>query len=225
MLQQHLKSAEKIFADIETLINARRFEGIYAYIESAEPPSDWILELPSKTNKETYKTIKLEIMEAVMKRIFGHCYISSISSPIINQDKSGKYSVTIIVQYCYLGFDNEYKHLPGIATVVADNISMLELASPKASSMALKNAIKQLGGLFGKYLNKTEEAEVELPSEEKITPEKQVESMLEGIVAATTLADLKSWRILAYSKVGTPEIQALYETRLRQLSNKATQLL
>lgn len=225
MLQQHLKSAEKIFADIETLINSRRFEGIYAYIESAEPPADWILELPSKTKKETYKTIKLEIMEAVMKRIFGHCYISSISSPIINQDKSGRYSVTIIVQYCYLGFDNEYKYLPGIATVVADNISMLELASPKASSMALKNAIKQLGGLFGKYLNKTDEAEVELPSEEKITPEKQVESILEGIVSATTLIDLKSWRTLAYSKSGTPEIQALYETRLRQLSNKTTQLL
>ena len=222
-MQQHLKSAEKIFADIETLINSRRFEAVYAYIDAAEPPSDWILELPSKIGKETYKTIKLDIMEAVMKRIFGHCYIASISSPIINQDKSGKYSVTIIVEYCYLGFDGQHKKLSGIATVISDNLSMLELASPKASSMALKNAIKQLGGLFGKYLNKTDEAEVELPTEKKITPEQQVQSILEGITVSTNLADLKSWRALAYSKSGTPEIQALYETRLRQLSNKVTQ--
>jgi hypothetical protein len=223
-MQQHLKAAEKIFSDIETLINSRRFEAIYAYIEAAEPPSEWILELPSKIGKDTYKTIKLDIMESVMKRIFGHCYIASISSPIINQDKSGRYSVTTVVEYCYMGFDNEYKRLPGIATVLADNLSMLELASPKASSMALKNAIKQLGGLFGKYLNKTDEAEVELPTEKKATPEEQVTSILEGVIAANTLSDLKSWRTLVYSKTSTSEVQALYETKLRQLSNKTTQL-
>lgn len=221
---EQLKSAEPIFLHIEELIKQKNYQGVYNYIDSTEPPKDWVVELPSKIGKDKYKTIKLEVMEAVMNRIFGQCAITNISIPVINQDKSGRHSVTVTVTYQYKGFDNFYNSLHGIASVVVNDMNLLELATPKASSMALKNAIKQLGGLFGKYLNKLEDVESELPSStDNITKEEQLQSITEGIVSAKNMQDLKSWRHVIYSKVSTPDVQELYETRLRQFTNNNNQ--
>jgi hypothetical protein len=192
----------------------------YKALDKAQPHPDWVVELPSKSNpKEKYKTLKLETMESLMKSLFGYAELTSISSPIFVQDKNGRFSVTVTVIYSFMGFENQVRTLPGIATVYAHDISMLELATPKASSMAVKNAIKQLGGLFGKYLNKSEDIE-ELPTTEKVlTPEEEKECVTEGLVAAKTLQDLKSWRHLVYGRNGTAEQQSLYETKLRQIQN------
>lgn len=192
----------------------------YRELDNAQPHPDWVVELPSKSNpKEKYKTLKLETMEALMKKLFGYAEITSISSPIFVQDKNGRFAVTVTVIYSFMGFENQVRTLPGIATVFANDVSMLELATPKASSMAVKNAIKQLGGLFGKYLNKSEDIE-ELPTTEKVlSPEEEKECVTEGLVASKTIQDLKSWRHLVYGRNGTAEQQSLYETKLRQLQN------
>jgi hypothetical protein len=188
-------------------------------IENTPPPSEWIVELPSKSNKsETYKTIPLDIMEGAMKTIFGSAYIASISSPTITQDRSGKYAVTIVVEYCYNLLEGGIFYLIGVATVVCPDIQMLELATPKASSMAVKNAIKQMGDLFGKSLNKTED-EVEIPEhkeEEQATPEQ----LANQLAACNTLDELKSYRLVVYAKNSPTELQELYETRLRSLKTK-----
>jgi len=85
--------------------------------------------------------------------------------------------------------------------------------------MAVKNAIKQVGRLLGKYLN-NENEELELPiAEVKPSLEEQSEAVTQGIITAKSISDLKSWRNLVYSRMGTKEQQELYETRLRQLNN------
>jgi hypothetical protein len=127
-------------------------------------------------------------------------------------------AVTINVEIELRWFDGSVRKYPGIATEVVSSLRLLPLATPKASSMAVKNALKQLGKLFGKYLN-NEADDVELPIvESQPTIEDQTNAVTQGIIMSTTIADLKSWRNLAYSKMGTKEQQELYETKLRQLN-------
>ena len=163
-----------LLADGEAIFNriAEFAEGpdsltdVLEMIDRYEPPASWVLELPSQLKEGTYKTLPLDLMEAAAKRIFGQgSGISTTSNPIIIQDKMGKFSVSVSAEYVLCG-NYGYYRVMGIASVTSPNIQGLELATPKASSMAVKNALKQLGGLFGKYLNKIEDQEIsEAPKE------------------------------------------------------------
>jgi hypothetical protein len=163
-------------------------------------------------------------MEAAMRRIFKDAHISEIKAPIISQDK-GKFAVTVCISYSYRSLHELWCHkeIYGIATVVSPDISMLELASPKASTMAVKNAIKQLGGLFGKYLNRAAE-DVDLPLESAevvLTPEELVEDLTLKIKKCVNYDELRTYRLVIYDKKMPFELQNLYETRLRELANTA----
>lgn len=219
-IKEQLKQAEPVFLRIDKLIKSDNIHEAYEIIQNENPPASWIIELPSIANKgEKFKTIKLELMEAVMRRIFGKCDVNHIEPPIISQDKSGYASATVVVgvRTYVLGTTNQII-LSGVATEVVNSIKLLPLATPKASSMAVKNAIKQVGRLLGKYLN-NENEELELPIEEKPSIEDQTEAVTQGIITAKTINDLKSWRSLVFSKMGNKEQQELYETKLRQLTN------
>lgn len=215
-----LKDAEHIFARIgEFEASPESLSDVLEIIDRYEPPASWILELPSQIREgTTYKTLPIDVMEAAAKRIFGYqSHISNISEPTIVQDKTGKFSVSVTVDYYFEGDYGCYS-VRGIATVTSPNLHGLELATPKASSMAAKNALKQLGGLFGKYLNRAEDQE-ELsiePDEPKLTEE----SLAQKLAACTTIEDLKSYRLIVYNKSISPDIQSLYETLLRQFKTK-----
>lgn len=214
-----LELGEPIFQKIKQAVSEEKYQLAWSIIQNTPPPAEWVVELPSKSKKgETYKTLPLDIMEGAMKIIFKNAALRSISSPTITQDKSGRFAVTVAVEYIFDSFGDVFSILPGIATVFASDIQLLELATPKASSMAVKNAIKQLGDLFGKSLNKSED-EVELPEqkeEEQATPE-QLASQL---AACNTIDELKSYRLIVYAKTSPTELQDLYETRLRSLKTK-----
>ena len=214
-----LELGEPIFQQIKQAVSEEKYQLAWSIIQNTPPPAEWVVELPSKSKKgETYKTLPLDIMEGAMKIIFKNAALRSISSPTITQDKSGRFAVTVAVEYIFDSFGDVFSILPGIATVFASDIQLLELATPKASSMAVKNAIKQLGDLFGKSLNKSED-EVELPEqkeEEQATPE-QLASQL---AACNTIDELKSYRLIVYAKTSPTELQDLYETRLRSLKTK-----
>lgn len=224
-LKDLLKKGEPIFKKIDALVEAKEYDKAMQLIESSEPPSEWVMELPSKSVPgTTYKAISIDVMEAAMRRIFKDAYICEIKAPIISQDK-GKFAVTICVIYGYYGFGESfsYKELHGIATVVSPDISMLELASPKASTMAVKNAIKQMGGLFGKYLNRaTEEVDLPLePAEIVMTPEELAEDLELKIKKCSTYDELRTYRLVVYDKKMPFKLHHLYETRLRELASTA----
>jgi hypothetical protein len=218
-LTEQLSFGDPIFKQVEEFRSVRRISELSELISSSNPPDEWIIELQSIANpKDKFKSIKLELLEAVAKRIFGYYKLSDVSQPIIVQDKQGSIAVTINVEIEVRWFDGTIRKYPGIATEVVSNMRLLPLATPKASSMAVKNALKQLGKLFGKHLN-NEADDVELPIvESQPTIEDQTNAVTQGIVMANTISDLKSWRNLAYSKMGTKEQQDLYETKLRQLN-------
>lgn len=214
-----LEFGEPIFQRIKEAVSQQKYQLAMSIIQTTPPPAEWVVELPSKSRKgETYKTIPLDILEGVMKIVFGEAYIASINSPTITQDKSGRFAVTVLVDYFYKPFDSNYTTIPGLATVFASDIQLLEMATPKASSMAVKNAIKQLGDLFGKSLNKAED-EVEIP-EHKEEVEATPEELSKQLVACTTMEELKSYRLVVYAKSSPTELQELYEIRLRSLKTK-----
>lgn len=214
-----------LLADGEAIFNriAEFAEGpdsltdVLEMIDRYEPPASWILELPSQLKEGTYKTLPLEVMEASAKRIFGYqSAISTISSPTIIQDKMGKFSVSVTAEYTLCGGYGYYR-LTGIASVTSPNLQGLELATPKASSMAVKNALKQLGGLFGKYLNKVEDQEISEAPKENL--EDKLESLPETLKSIKNLEELKTFRKLVYSKSVSHEIQAIYEEKFRELKS------
>lgn len=189
---------------------------LLSYLDTLEPPESWVLELPSAVKNENYKTLPIDIMEGAAKLIFGSkSRVYSIGQPIITQDKSGRYAATVSVQY-YL--ERGEILLPGVATVTSPNIQGLELAVPKASSMAVKNAIKQLGGLFGKYLNRVEEDVT--PDVPQTSIQEEIDSLPDAIKKVQTLEDLKTYHKLVYSKSISHEVQAIYEQKFRELKGK-----
>jgi hypothetical protein len=223
-LKEQMLDAEPIFSEIDKLINQGKFKEAYEIIQTTNPPDSWLIELDSRLKKgDKYKTIKLELLEAAVRRIFGYCELRSIDQPVITHDKSGAVSVTVVckLETKYLEGKPFPLVLSGVSTEIVENVRLLPLATPKASSMAVKNAIKQLGRLFGKYLNnESEELELPIESTEKLlTPEEELQAITEGILAAKNLIDLKSWRHLVYQKKNL-EQQNLYESRLRQLTEK-----
>jgi len=225
-IQEQLKLGEKIFSKIDKLVADSKFKEAYELIERSEPPSEWILELPSKARPgETFKTLPLDIMEACVARIFGSKGHINIVDYRIDQDKSGRFAATVSIQYEFQSFASyEFiKSIDGIATVFCNDIELLELATPKASSMAVKNALKQLGGLFGKYLNRPVE-DVELPSEiqeKNLSPEELSKDIAQRLLACKSYDELKSYRLVVFDKKMPLELQNLYETRLRELAKTA----
>jgi len=218
-----LMDGESIFSQLDKLRQEKNFKEFYETIAYTNPPESWVMELPTNNIEgKTYKTIKFPIMEAAMKRIFGDAGLSGITTPVISQDKSGKFCSTLTVSYRYKdpenGFDG-WRYLPGIASVTANTISQLEIATPKASTIAAKNGIKQLGAFFGKYLNEEDEVPevpIDTREDEPLSPEQEQNSVKDGILKAKSKRDLQSWRMLVY-KSGTPhELQDLYEARLRE---------
>jgi len=197
---------DEIDPDYSTVLNL---------IDKTPTPENWIIELPSKSKQgETYKTISVDLMEGAVKRIFGSAKLMSVSSPIISQDKNGRFAATVTIEYLC----GNTLTLPGIATVYAADISLLELAVPKASTMAVKNALKQLGGFFGKYLNRSED-QVELPVQ-KEEPKLTAEDLAQIIAGCKTTEELRSYRLVVYAKDSSAEIKDLYETKLRTLNKK-----
>lgn len=215
--------AEPIFGHIDKLIKAEKYNEVYELIEASEPPSKWILELPSKSDtNDTYKTLPIDLMEASMRRIFGEAGIERIGTPVISQDKN-KFAVTVVVTYKYKSLEGRYhKYVDGIASVAVNDLMLIELASPKASTMAVKNAIKQLGGLFGKYLNRPTE-ELDFPADEPtfLSPEEMAKDLASRLIQCKTYEELKSYRLVVYDKKMPLDLQNIYETRLRELAGTA----
>jgi hypothetical protein len=140
-----LKFADKHFAAIDKLKAQSKWDEVYQYIDACAPPDEWIVELPSKASKgETYKTIPIDVMEAAIKRIFGRAWIEGIQAPIVSQDKNGRFATTVVLAYAYSFGGVHSGYLNGVATVSSPDISMLELATPKASTMALKTLSSNL---------------------------------------------------------------------------------
>ncbi len=106
---------------------------------------------------------------------------------------------------------------------VTVNVGLGTGSQDQKMAMAAKNALKQLGGLFGKYLNKVEDQEISEAPKENL--EERLESLPETLKSVKNLEELKTFRKLVYSKSVSHEIQAIYEEKFRELKSLAAKCI
>ena len=175
--------------------------------------SDWIKTKKSEITESEYQYNEIELIEDLMEYFFGFNWGYRIIDTQIVSDKIG-FSVTVTVE---LKFENDKEIFSnyGIASEYAANTKQLTLVTPKAASMAFKNAAKKIGRLFGKDLNRgIENNELPVIQVEKETKKTTQEKIAAQIKSCKTKEELESFKLLAKSN---SELEKLYNNKYSEL--------
>lgn len=178
------------------------------YLESVKSSKDpfnqpqlpeWIKTKKSEVTGEEYQYNDIELIEDILSYFGDWKY--EIKETHFVQDKFG-ISVTVEVRLTLSGskMPDGWVHFFGIASEFAPNTKYLTLATPKAASMAFKNAAKKLGTLLGKDLNRGIENN-ELPSVfiEKEPKQTTQQRVISQIANCKTTDELESYKLLSNS--------------------------
>jgi len=143
---------------------------------SLETPIEWTVEGTSEVSGEKYRYLPINVLEALMDRVFGRHLLIDVESKIILTTLNSCVTVTTSVALGY-GFSKSIiLRRQGVASVtVEDNfyydkdgrmhfktpskkpvkaMQLLSTATPLSLSEARKNAIKNICPLFGRNLNR-----------------------------------------------------------------------
>lgn len=176
------------------------------YLESVKKSKDpfnepqlpeWIKTKKSEVTGEEYQYNDIELIEDILS-FFG-AWRYDIKQTHFVQDKFG-ICVTIEIALYYTSKFSSFAVSYGIASEFAPSTKYLTLATPKAASMAFKNAAKKIGRLLGKDLNRGIENN-ELPSVviEKVSKQTTQERVIEQISKCKNIAELESFKLLSNS--------------------------
>jgi hypothetical protein len=176
---------------------------------------DWIKTKKSEVTGTEYQFNDIELIEDLMDYFFQWNY--RIVDTKIVSDKVG-FSVTITVELLYWKKVTEQYAVYGIASEYAANTKQLTLITPKAASMAFKNAAKKIGKVFGKDLNRgIENNELPVVQVEKESKKTTKEKVLEQISKCTTADELETYKLLCMSDV---ELKNAYQEKLHSIIKK-----
>jgi hypothetical protein len=163
---------------------------------------EWIKTKKSEVTGEEYQYNDIELIEDILS-YFGK-WRYEIKKTQFVQDKFG-INVTVEVVLYYMDKQpgeifSEMGMSSGIASEFAPNTKYLTLATPKAASMAFKNAAKKIGTLLGKDLNRGIENN-ELPSVfiEKEPKQTTQQRVISQIANCKTTDELESYKLLSNS--------------------------
>lgn len=186
----------------------------YVELISREPLIEDIVEVTNKKGELEYRYIPKSILQKKLLEIYeGNDSFEMVRETV---SKSGMYGTGVLrVKHPYSG---EWICKTGTASLPHD--SKLRLGFPNLESHCFLNAVKKLGVYFGSTLNVREEDA--MPDDETLNAEvgeqETKDNMTSQIINCSSVNDLKSYRIIVFSKQGSPELQGLYETRLRDLT-------
>jgi hypothetical protein len=176
---------------------------------------DWIKTKRSEVTGTEYQFNDIELIEDLMDYFFQWNY--RIVDTKIVSDKVG-FSVTVTVELLYWKKVTEQYAVYGIASEYAANTKQLTLITPKAASMAFKNAAKKIGKVFGKDLNRgIENNELPVVQVEKESKKTTKEKILEQIGKCTTADELETYKLLCMSDV---ELKNAYQEKLHSIIKK-----
>lgn len=187
------------------------------FVLNQKQKGEWIKKQKSILGENSYEFNDIEVVESLLTGVYDSWFYDFMFAPVITQDKNGGASVTVTVKLFVFDIeDTQYTTRVGIATEYVSSIKMLQLATPKAATMALKNAAKKLGELFGSSLNRgLEDSELPTVQVEKITPSSREESYTIVLKEAKTKAEVESCKYMLI----TPALKALYAKKLKTLKS------
>ena len=176
---------------------------------------DWIKTKKSEVTGTEYQFNDIELIEDLLDYFFQWNY--RIVDTKIVSDKVG-FSVTVTVELLYWKKVTEQYAVYGIASEYAANTKQLTLITPKAASMAFKNAAKKIGKVFGKDLNRgIENNELPVVQVEKESKKTTKEKILEQISKCTTVDELETYKLLCLSDV---DLKTAYQDKFLLISDK-----
>lgn len=178
----------------------------------------WIKSKKSEVTATEYQFNDIELIEDLMDYFFTEWKYEIVDTKIVS-DKVG-FSVTVTVKLQYVGSPNVFyseffgsKY--GIASEYAANTKQLTLVTPKAASMAFKNAAKKIGRIFGKDLNRgLENNELPVINLEKQDKKSTTQNLIDSINSCVTTDQLVTYQILAKSN---PDTWAIYQQKAKEL--------
>jgi hypothetical protein len=183
-----------------------------------DQPLEWVKLKKSVINETDYQYNDIELIEGLMDRMFKDWYYEIKHQPVVNQDKNGGFAVTVSIELFYLlkGGETSYIKKSGISTEYVSSIKMLPLATPKASSMAFKNAAKKIGKLFGNSLNRNIEEAVLLDIQiEKEAPDR-MEKRYKMLIDDSKSID----ELMTYQFVIPSSLKDYYQNKKNNLTKK-----
>lgn len=161
---------------------------------------EWIKTKKSEVTGEEYQYNDIELIEDILS--FLGMWRYDIKQTHFVQDKFGIcVTVEVILHYTTNANSPIFTDISyGIASEFAPSTKYLTLATPKAASMAFKNAAKKIGRLLGKDLNRGIENN-ELPSVviEKVSKQTTQERVIEQISKCKNITELESFKLLSNS--------------------------
>lgn len=171
---------------------------------------EWIKTKKSEVTGTEYQFNDIELIEDLMDYFFQWNY--RIVDTKIVSDKVG-FSVTVTVELLYWKKVTEQYAVYGIASEYAANTKQLTLITPKAASMAFKNAAKKIGKVFGKDLNRgIENNELPVIQVEKESKKTTKEKILEQISKCTTIDELETYKLLCLSDA---DLKSAYHEKIK----------
>jgi hypothetical protein len=174
---------------------------------------DWIKTKRSEVTGTEYQFNDIELIEDLMDYFFQWNY--RIVDTKIVSDKVG-FSVTVTVELLYWKKVTEQYAVYGIASEYAANTKQLTLITPKAASMAFKNAAKKIGKVFGKDLNRgIENNELPVVQVEKESKKTTKEKVLEQIGKCTTVDELETYKLLCLSDA---DLKSAYHEKIKMIN-------
>ena len=174
---------------------------------------DWIKTKKSEVTGTEYQFNDIELIEDLMDYFFQWNY--RIVDTKIVSDKVG-FSVTVTVELLYWKKVTEQYAVYGIASEYAANTKQLTLITPKAASMAFKNAAKKIGKVFGKDLNRgIENNELPVVQLEKESKKTTKEKILEQISKCTTVDELETYKLLCLSDA---DLKSAYHEKIKMIN-------
>lgn len=152
----------------ETLMDVRK-ERELTLLLNCNPPSTWIKEHPSSTEKNKILYIPIEKIEFLLTRIFNKWWVEIKGTQLIAN------SVVVTVRLFYINpitGKEEWQDGIGAQPLQTDKgagatnfnaikSNAVSLAAPSAESYAIKDAAEKLGKLFGKDLTRKSAVEYE----------------------------------------------------------------
>jgi hypothetical protein len=174
---------------------------------------DWIKTKKSEVTGTEYQFNDIELIEDLLDYFFQWNY--RIVDTKIVSDKVG-FSVTVTVELLYWKKVTEQYAVYGIASEYAANTKQLTLITPKAASMAFKNAAKKIGKVFGKDLNRgIENNELPVVQVEKESKKTTKEKILEQISKCTTVDELETYKLLCLSDA---DLKSAYHEKIKMIN-------
>ena len=188
-----LSLKDPVWEHFQTAINTKDKKAWMGLLNVPQAP-EWIKKGKSEffADRE-YEYNEIELLEGIFSLI---CFDWKVNfrPPIIVQDK-GFFAVTTNLTLGIQVWEGDY-HLPyeGIATVYAQSIRHLTLATPKSVTDAIKNAAKRMGPLTGRNLNRgIEDIQVIQTDTSNPAVDEEFEQAKMGIESFATPEEAMEW--------------------------------